>query len=452
MNARETIDRDGHAQVLVVLKPSRRTGRGGRAALDLGATRDRQEEAARELEGHFGRFRDARQVTIAREMRAQLRSVGAVAVAAAPTPRARAVRYFPNLGVMLGTVDAAGLAAIERECDDTVERIAVASDPELIRPQLSAALAADPPTGTSWGIRRIRADALWDKGLTGEGVTIGHVDTGVDASHPALAAAVDAFAEFDRSGEQVAGAQASDSARHGTHTAGIMVGRQSADLRFGVAPAAMLASAMVIEGGVVAARLLGGLDWCVGQGVRIINISLGFRGYDPQFEAIVGLLRDRDILPVVAIGNEGPLSSRSPGNYRQCLSVGAVDEFDQIWIDSSSERFAASPSYTKPDLVGPGAEVWSSVPGGRLLALSGTSMAAPHVSGLAALLMQHRPDVRAAKLEQALLKSCTRPPAIAFARGNRGVPDGVAALAHLDSGSLRTREAPDGVESLRNED
>jgi subtilisin len=436
MNAEQTIARDGHAQVLVILKPAKRVREAGRMALDLGATRHLQAETAHTLEKHFARFQNARQVVIAREVREHLKSaVGDLALRLAldvqTLPRAKAVRVFPNLGIMLGTVDADGLRALEAEQGQSVASVSLATDPDLIRPQISAALGAVQPTGISWGIRRIKADELWNKGLTGKGVLIGHVDTGVDASHPALKNGIDAFAEFDRTGEQVPAASESDSGRHGTHTAGILVGRKTNGLEFGVAPGAKLASAMVIEGGTVSARLLGGLDWCVGQGVRIVNMSLGFRGYDAQFEAIIDLLRDRNIIPVVAIGNEGPLTSRSPGNYRHCFSIGAMDENDQIWIDSSSQKFGPPKAYTKPDIIAPGADIWSSVPRGGLLAMSGTSMATPHIAGLAALLVQHRPDIPSVKIEQAIIKSATRPKAIASARGNKGVPDGLKALALL---------------------
>lgn len=424
---RQQLERDGHAEILVVLKPERRIREDGRLTFDLAGTRDLQAEAASDLTPYFGRFEKSREVIIAKEMRQALRAMVSEGTATVPVPRAKAVRYFPNLGVMLGTVDAKGLQALETS-DKWVSAVATVTDVGLIRPQLDIALANDPPTGVSWGIRRIKADRLWQQGLTGDGVTIGHVDTGVDAAHPAIAPAFDAFAAFDRVGEQIIGAAAHDSARHGTHTAGILVGAHFNGFSFGVAPGARLASAMVIEGGQVTARLLGGLDWCVGQNVRIVNISLGFRGYDPQFEAIIRLLRARNILPVVAVGNEGPVTSRSPGNYRESLSVGAVDENDQIWIDSSSERFASPGGYTKPDIIAPGAGVWSSIPRGQMLALSGTSMAAPHIAGLAALLLQHKPNAAVAEIESAILRSATRPPAIASNRGNRGIPDGVAAL------------------------
>ncbi|UVO52814.1 S8 family serine peptidase [Sphingomonas sp. SUN039] len=436
----DQIARDGYAEVLVVLKPERRLGKGAKGAkLDLSGTRDIQAEAARECMPHFNRFGQSREVMIAREMRQQQKSMpravmasapgdgGDTAEAEPPAPRARAARYFPNLGVMIGTVDAKGLQALAQS-STKVATVAAISDAELIRPQMSAALASDPPTGISWGIRALKADKLWDQGLTGDGVLVGHIDTGVDASHPALDGAVDAFAEFDRLGEQVVGATARDSGRHGTHTAGLIAGRTHSGSSFGVAPGATLASAMVIEGGKTATRLLGGLDWCVGQGIKVANISLGFRGFDPQFQDIIRILRERDILPVVAVGNEGPLTSRSPGNYRQSLSVGALDEFDQIWIDSSSIRFPAPNGYMKPDILGPGAEVWSSIPGGGMLSLSGTSMATPHISGLAALLWQHRPDATVAAIERAIFKSAKRPPSIASNRGNRGLPDAVAAL------------------------
>ena len=84
-----------------------------------------------------------------------------------------------------------------------------------------------------------------------------------------------------------------------------------------------------------------------------------------------------------------------------------------------------------PILIGPGAAVWSSVPNQQLRSLSGTSMATPHITGLAALLLQHRPEMPIADLEKAILASCKRPTGISTLRGNKGVPDGVDALAAL---------------------
>lgn len=428
----EQIKRDGYAEIMVFLKPEKRVRDEGRLTLDRETTKGLQAEVAKDLSQFFGRFEKSREVIVTRELRAHAKARAELDIndVQLSQPRAKSVRFFPNLGIMLGTVDEAGLNALAKD-DKAVTKISPVSDAELIKPQLSTALAAEQPQGMSWGIERLGILQLWENGIDGTNVTIGHVDTGVDATHPALADAIDGFAEFDRAGEQVINAVASDSGRHGTHTAGIMVGQPFSGYTFGVAPGAKLASAMVIEGGIVASRLLGGLDWCVGQNVKIINISLGFRGYDPQFEDIIRILRQREILPVVAVGNEGPNTSRSPGNYRDVLSIGAVDNLDQVWIDSSSNRIPQPSGYIKPDILAPGADVWSTIPGGKLLSLSGTSMAAPHIAGLAALLWSARPHATMAQIEGAILRSAVRPPAITTIRGNRGVPNAVSALNYL---------------------
>ena len=228
-------------------------------------------------------------------------------VSAAAVPEST-VRYYPNLGVALGTVDRAGLAALRRE--DEVEQVVDAPQLRLIRPVASA--AADVQPGYTWGLRALGVDRLHAMGLSGKGVLIGHLDTGVDASHPALAGVVKAFAEFDALGSPVPGAKPKDSGRHGTHTAGTIAGQMVGGVHFGVAPGAGLASAMVIEGGNLLARILGGMDWAVGQGIRILSMSLGLSGYDEAFLPLTQILRARGVLPVYAVGNEGAERAATP--------------------------------------------------------------------------------------------------------------------------------------------
>ena len=100
------------------------------------------------------------------------------------------------------------------------------------------------------------------------------------------------------------------------------------DVTFGVAPGAKLAAATVIEHGDTAARVIAGLEWCIGQGIKVVSLSLGVRQYEPLFSRIFQILRQRDILPVAAIGNEGAQTSRTPGNLPEVLSVGAMDVTD----------------------------------------------------------------------------------------------------------------------------
>lgn len=433
MTPQEQVSAQGHARVLVVLKPEKRKREDGRLSLALDETISLQQEVARNLKSCFRAFHNSRPATFARELAVQAESPPEIVVdpMAKAVKASSAVQYYPHLGVMIGTVNGDGLTALAD--DDQVSEVMSPPELSLIAPMFDdedAALAG-PPDGESWALQRLKVPDLWAAGITGAGVLIGHIDTGADASHPALADAIDAFAQFDPLGRQIAGAAAADSGFHGTHTAGILVGQPFQGSIFGVAPGAKLASATVIEGGDVAARVVGGLDWCIGQGVKVVNISLGRRVLTPQFATIMTLLRQRGVFPVVAIGNEGALTSRTPGNLSESLSVGATDELDQIWINSSSEQLPGPPKRTVPTIIAPGAGIWSAFPNAKLRSLSGTSMATPHVAGLAALLMEHRPNAAVADIEKAIVTSCKRPTGISTLRGNKGIPDAVTAMAAL---------------------
>lgn len=449
MTIQEQLDATGHARVVVVLKPTKKKRESGHMSLALAETISLQQEAARTLEKFFKPFPNSRTAILARETattpigrmgKSVAQAAGSMAGSlssalntsdpnAAAIHESEGLRYFPNLGILFGTTDQEGIKGLLSHTNEVSDLF---SPPEmsLIHPVEEAALAGPNP-GNSWALERLRIPALWDKGLTGEGVLIGHLDTGVDSTHPALNAAVDSYAEFDSIGRLVAGAVLADSGFHGTHTAGILVGRPYQGVIFGVAPGAKLAAGTVIEYGDTPARVIAGLNWCVGQGVRVVNLSLGVRQHKPQFSRVFQILRERNILPVAAIGNEGAQTSRTPGNLREVLSVGAMDETDQIWFNSSSQQLAETRKRIVPTVIAPGVTIWSSVPNGGLRGYSGTSMAAPHIAGLGALLMQYRPEAGVNQIEKAILASCNRPSTISTLRGNKGVPDAAEALRKL---------------------
>lgn len=349
----------------------------------------------------------------------------------------RKVRVYPHLGLAVGYVNRQGATSLA--ADSRVDTVVPAPEMSLIRPVARLA-AATPSAAPTWGITRLRVPSLWAAGFTGKGVVVGHLDTGVDGTHPALKSAFDEFAEFDMAGDRVPGAKPTDSddstPHHGTHTAGTIAGRPSAQRTIGVAPDATLASGMVIEGGQVVDRILSGMDWVLSKGVRILSMSLGLRGFDPSFQVIIDALRSHNVLPVIAIGNEGPNTSRSPGNYANVLSVGAVDQNDVVADFSGSQTFNRSDDPLVPDLVAPGVGVISCGPTGGYVAMDGTSMATPHVAGLAALLLQAKPGATADELEAAIFASCSLPPNMFKERGNRGVPDAVAAFTKLTGNPL----------------
>jgi subtilisin len=356
---------------------------------------------------------------------------GRPSVADAPVPEAEPpplVRYYPNLGVALGNVTREGLAALRR--DDRVSQVTGAPRIGLIRP--TTVKAATLRSQLTWGIRRLGIPALWTQGLTGKGVTVGHLDTGVDGRHPTLRNAIGSYAEFDLFGRQIVpDPPPQDSNDHGTHTAGTIAGRPQRNRGIGVAPGAMLASAAVIEGGQVVARVLGGMDWCVGQGVRVLSMSLGLRGSVNDFLPLTQILRARSVLPVFAVGNEGPGTSRSPGNYAESLSVGASDRGNNIADFSSSQRFRRARDPIVPDIVAPGLDVLSAKPGGGYQSMSGSSMATPHIAGLAALLFEANPAATVDQVEAAILDASHLEPGWSPERAGRGVPDARRALKIL---------------------
>jgi len=286
----------------------------------------------------------------------------------------------------------------------------------------------------TWGLAALKIPQLWDAGLSGKGVVVAHLDTGVDGKHPALSDALAAFVEMDRLGFPVKGSpDAFDTDDHGTHTAATIAGRpdKAQGLHIGVAPGARLASAIVIEGGQTTARVLAGMDWALGNGARVLSMSLGFPGYSEEFLPILRILRDQGMLPVIAVGNEGPGTSRSPGNYPEAVAVGWSNRDGTVDPESSSQRFRRKTQPAVPDLVAPGGRTVSAAPGGGYQEMSGTSMATPHVAGLAALLWEARPDSSVMDIERAIFASCAPLAGAPAARQGRGLPNGPLALQRL---------------------
>jgi subtilisin len=430
MELEDQIDAMGYADAIVVLKPiKKRRGADGKMALDLGGTVDAQQEAADKVEKLLSRSPDPRISAIQSEVRYQGRhNMETMVLTRSSARRAPgSPLYLPYLGIVIGTVDKRAHNELKKLRGKEVRAILAAPELSLIRP--TVALGTEIPEGLAWGLRMLEVEKLWQMGLTGADVLVGHIDTGVDNSHPMLATAVDTFAQFDLLGDMAIGALASDSGTHGTHTASVIAGRESGGRCFGVAPEAKLASAMVIEGGKVTARVLAGVNWALGQGVKVLSVSLGLRGYQPLLEQIIFSVRERGVLPVVAIGNEGAGTSRTPGNVEGSLSVGAVDEQRVIWADSGSQELKGP--RIKPDVIAPGVNIPCAAPNLGLVTATGTSLATPHVAGLAALLWQAQPAATVDQIERSIYESSKRPLGVSSIRGNRGIPNAPLALAKL---------------------
>lgn len=310
-------------------------------------------------------------------------------------------------GNTLWLADAIVVSGSKAEVDELAKNPEVESidvNPMFDAPEILRTPLEDTPRvidGSTWGVAKIRAPAVWGGFGRGAGVRVGHLDTGVDAAHPALAGRVAAFEEFDIFGNPL-GTPAHDSHFHGTHTAGTICGRNFNGTNIGVAPDAQLYSALVLNGGSGSfAQIVAGMQWCLTQNVHVMNLSLGGSGYTPLWNLPVLISTLVGVLVVASIGNSGHVTSGGPGNDLFAFGIGATHYEDAVAGFSGGQTLQAVPhvifgalTYMKPDISAPGVQVLSCIPGGQVASLNGTSMAAPHTTGAAALVMSAAPALQ----------------------------------------------------------
>lgn len=294
-------------------------------------------------------------------------------------------------------------------------------------------------------VPQIGAPVMWKAGYTGKDVKVAVLDTGVDQDHPDLKGVEIAQKNFSDSPDSL------DRHGHGTHVASTVAGTgaKSGGQYKGVAPGVRILDGKVIndEGSGSDSDIIRGMQWAVDQGAKIVNMSLGGQddpGVDPK-EAAVARLSAKALF-VISAGNSGdrPGTIGSPGSSPAALTVGAVDKQDRI-ADFSS-RGPTADGVSKPDITAPGVDITAALsthswnPDDKsYTTMSGTSMAAPHVTGAAALVLQQHPTWSGAQVK-ALLTGSARPgPALnAFDQGSGRVDLARAATAVVvsQSGSL----------------
>lgn len=311
-------------------------------------------------------------------------------------------------GVTIIDTDEEGAAAISSELTDA--NIIPDEDLELIEPEIRAVdVAAESPDLTDAELWHLEAIGLKDartKGFTGTGagVTVAVLDTGI-ADVPEIHGKVTETLELDTN-DWKAKAQPTqkDTQGHGTHVAGLIAGDN-----VGVAPGASLANVIMIPGGSgkISDYILA-LEWVASQPqIAILNMSAGKRGFHENMRIMARVMRRVRTLAVIAIGNEGPNTSRSPGNYPEVISVGASNSQKKIWTRSGGgELVIDQMSMTAPKLVAPGEGVTSCVMQGGYQSWNGTSMATPILSGIACLLLERTPNISLTDLENELFASC----------------------------------------------
>ncbi|KYK31375.1 MAG: hypothetical protein AYK22_02530 [Thermoplasmatales archaeon SG8-52-3] len=290
------------------------------------------------------------------------------------------------------------------------------------------------------GLEEIRAPEVWDMGITGEGVLVATIDTGVDGNHPALASRWAGVADPRYEGhpewawlDSYAGQNdfPFDYGNHGTHTMGTVCGGDPGD-QIGVAPGALWISAgwdyddvsQFVSDMIESFEWLADPDgdpstnWDVPDACSNswgLSDAFGVPDCDETFWSYLDACEAAGIVIIFSAGNEAYEGLRRPADratddYR-CFAVAAVDANNPEW--SIADFSSRGPTYCtptgdeaiKPDIAAPGVSVRSSVPGGGYSSMSGTSMASPHVNGVVALMRQAAPNMSVEAIKEIIFQT-----------------------------------------------
>lgn len=264
-------------------------------------------------------------------------------------------------------------------------------------------------------VPQIGAPAAWAAGYDGTGTTVAVLDTGIDTAHPDLAGTVVASQGCTNDGTTT------DGHGHGTHVAATVAGSGAASdgLRTGVAPGAALLNGKALNnsGFGLTSWIIACMEWAVAEGADVVNMSLGGAptdGTDPLSQAVDQLTESSGTLFAIAAGNDGRDNYISaPGAASSAITVGAVNKQD-VLARFSNRGPRRGDFALKPDITGPGVGIIAARAAGtsqgdpvdeHYTALSGTSMATPHVAGAAAILKQQHATWTADQLKPALVSS-----------------------------------------------
>jgi subtilisin family serine protease len=306
--------------------------------------------------------------------------------------------------------------------------------------------------GVFWGLDRVGAPTAWAAGITGAGITVAVIDTGVDYLHPDIDANIWTNTreiagngiDDDNNGfiDDIRGwdfayndNDPSDVNGHGTHVAGTIAAENNGFGQIGVAYNARIMPVKVLSdtGSGSFSNVARGIRYAADNGADVINLSLG--GTSGSFELLEAIryASSRGSLLLMSAGNSSMTTPGFPAAYASetGLAIGAVD-ISGTFASFSNQAGSAEIDY----VTAPGVNVYSLSPNNAYRSLNGTSMAAPHVAGVAALLLSYRPELTPVQLES-LLISTTKPSADALATPSAPqAPAGGITAAFAEEASL----------------
>jgi serine protease len=300
----------------------------------------------------------------------------------------------PVVTVKEATDKASAIKLVE-EAQEAAGAVGVEMDAPVYA--LGAPTGSDPYRAQQWDIPKIRTADAWQKS-TGAGVVVAVIDSGVDATHPDLAGNVISGldATTDREGATT------DRHGHGTHVAGTIAAvTGNATGISGVAPDVKIMPVKVLgdNGSGNMSDTAQGITWAADHGAQVINMSLGGTQQVAAVSTAISYARSKGVTVVAAVGNSRQQGSPTsyPAADAGVIGVAATDTNDRIGVYSNAGSYV--------DVAAPGTDILSLAPGGQYKTMSGTSMASPHVAGVAALLKSYQSSLTPDQIEATLEKS-----------------------------------------------
>ena len=292
--------------------------------------------------------------------------------------------------------------------------------------------SVDPLGGNLWTVDNVNAPEIWAggdgfSGSTGEGITIAVIDSGVDLDHPEFSGRIVPGYDFvDGDG------YADDGNGHGTHVAGTIAAANDGIGVTGIAHDARIMPLRVLnrDGYGWTRDIISAVRWAADNNADVINMSLGAGGYSQAMADAIQYASELGSVVVMAAGNSGIGQPDYPAAFaiNHGIAVGAADR------SRSLAGFSNRAGETELDYItAPGVGIYSAVPGGGYATFNGSSMAAPHVAGVAGLLKSHDPSLSASAVEDLLTGSASN------ASGS-GFPGSAGSTGALQSPDLITQQ------------
>lgn len=286
---------------------------------------------------------------------------------------------------------------------------------------IGQAKLADVPDlgGYNWGNDLVKAPEAWARGFTGQNTTVAVVDTGVDYTH------IDLDANIWTNSREISGNGIDDDGNgyvddthgwnfisdnnntmddqgHGTHVSGTIAAENNGLGVTGVAYNAKIMPVKVLdsEGSGSSESVAAGIRYAAANGADVINLSLGSAFPSSVIERAVRYATEQGSLVVMAAGNSGGSAPGYPARYatQYGISVGAIDRNQSL---ASFSNRAGSDSRLQ-HVVAPGVDIYSTLPGNRYASYNGTSMATPHVAGVAALMLSANSNLTPTQMQEIL--------------------------------------------------